>query len=252
MAIKCVACGGTGKSVAKNGPGNTSVILDECKICLGKGLISQGMLDALKGAQQAMIDAAGGFSASTHAGGGKDDKQAAGGLEAVKTKKVKAKIAPALPVAGTGVGEVMSGIGGQVAAAFIEAGKQKVATEVMHGMVGITKDTLGKMGFQLPPSPVVDKALAIGMPVLIMLAAQTVAAQAPEALPKALLDNLNAAATYALQGISKETVNELAQVALPFAMQIAALGAGALGQLHAGSGQQMLPEGMLNPTETTT
>lgn len=137
-------------------------------------------------------------------------------------------------------GDVLKGVGSQVADAFLEAGKQKIAAEVMAGVVTASKELAAKMGLNLPDNPMVDRLLGLGMPVLLMLAAQMLQSQAPTALPKGLLEGVNTAATYALQGVSKEAVNELAAVALPFALQIAALGSQAL---LASGGQAALNDG---------
>lgn len=156
-------------------------------------------------------------------------------------KEKTAQASEILPKAKT-LGDVTKGVAGQVATAFIQAGKQKVAAEAMNGIVAATK---GLLGDKYPDHPLADKAVAIGMPILLMLATQALGEQKESVIPKALLDNINAAATYALQGVSKETVDELAAVALPFALQIAAVGMQAM-KLNAGSGQYVLPDGKMN------
>lgn len=148
----------------------------------------------------------------------------------------------ALPPKGTGTGTVLKQVGSDVAEAFIVAGKQKLAAEAASKMVDLTKDLAASFGYELPDHPLVDKGLALGMPVLLMLCTQLLASSDQSIIPPGLLANVNAASTYALQGVSKEAVDEVAKVAMPFLLQVASIGAQAL----AAGGTEQLSAGQVD------
>lgn len=203
--------------------------MTQCQVCNGLGKTLQS-IDPLKGA---VINSCF-FCSGT-------------GNLVNSTVKLKQK-STTLPEANTSVGDIFKHVGKEVVHNFAEAGKQEISSLAAHKMVEASKQLASSLGFDLPPNPVIDKALALGMPVLIMLGCRMLAAQDQTFIPKGLLENLNAASGYALKGVSKETVSELTAVAMPFMLQIAAIGAQAMaGQL--GAGQMLLNPEIIDETD---
>lgn len=231
----CIACNGTGKAVTAISPVTGAAVLGQCPVCFGKVQVTQGFLDSLKTAQKTMFTSA---------------------LDEPVKKTKKRKQATELPAAGTGFGEVLKNVGGEVASGFIEGAKQKIAADTAVGLATLTKQLSANLGYTFPDNPLVDRGLAIGAPILIKLLTQLVSSQAPGAIPAGLLEAVNTTTSYAIQGVSKEAVEEVAAIALPFLIQVAQIGAGAVAtQLASGqakaSGQQTLPAMTLS-SETTS
>lgn len=155
----------------------------------------------------------------------------------------------ALPAQGTGVGEVFRGVGSQVVDSFVDAGKTKIATATMHKLLEVSKETIKSFGYELPEGAPTDTVLQLGVPLLIILGTSLLGAQAESIIPRALLDNVNAAAGYALKGVSKEKMDVVAEKALPFLLQVGQIGMFAL---NAGSGQTQLTQGNVDEEEAAS
>lgn len=215
--VPCVLCNGTGRRVKATTPGG-SVVLMPCNALVH---YSQEEIKAYDRKH------------NTHNTIPKKKTPWNGLLESSKETKMAVVTAP------SSVGDVFQNVTKQVADAAVQAGKTALATKVSQGMISAAKEALGD---SYPQNPLADHALQLLLPISVMLTSQLLAAQAPGVIPAGLLTNLNAAASLALQGVSHEKVNALASQAMPFLLQIGALGAQAL----AAGGQNQLDAGILD------
>lgn len=134
-----------------------------------------------------------------------------------------------------------SSVASQVGHAFMQAGKARLASEANRKLVGMAREALGD---RLPPGPMWDAILSLTIPVALLYGTEALAATGHKAVPKQLMEGVNQAAEYALQGVSQEAVNVAVAQALPLLEQVAQLGMGLAQQAIEEGGQPgQLPAG---------
>lgn len=127
-----------------------------------------------------------------------------------------------------------SSVASQVGHAFMQAGKARLASEANRKLVGMAREALGD---RLPPGPMWDAILSLTIPVALLYGTEALAATGHKAVPKQLMEGVNQAAEYALQGVSQEAVNVAVAQALPLLEQVAQLGMGLAQQAIEEGGQ---------------
>lgn len=123
---------------------------------------------------------------------------------------------------------IAANVASELGSAFANAAKARAAREVNAQLVGMVKRSLGD---RIPQdNPMVDAALGIGVPVILLYGIQALTQSGNQAVPPRLLEGVQKASTYALQGVSQNMVDQVVDQALPMLREVAALGAGLMMQ----------------------